>query len=113
MNRDPDAEKRSSPRTRSYAKVLVRRTGAAGYLRDLSLEGCQIALLAPIPPTPPGEMELQILPEVETGVAPFAVRFEACWSRSDDPYLLLGGTITPVGGAEQARSLAELLRYYS
>jgi hypothetical protein len=106
-------DKRRSPRQKTYAKILVEGSQEPGYLRDLSREGCQLALLA-APPAGLNElMRVKVLPNPQSGVPAFDMTVEVRWTRPSPPYFLLGGSSNAVGGTEAQQALAELLRYYS
>jgi len=117
MTDEQAADKRRSPRSKTYAKVLVEGTNNLGYLRDLSPEGCQVALLAPPAAGAEQILRVTILPEPEIGVPRFRMALEVRWSRASPPYFLLGGKLRPLAGDlghdGARRAMEELLRYYA
>jgi hypothetical protein len=107
------ADKRSSPRSPSYAKVQLEGGGAFGYLRELSQGGCRLSLLGPTALAEEGDVALRVIPAPESGVPPFAMAVEVKWSRESPPYLLVGGTTRAIGGKEAEAALERLLLYYA
>lgn len=117
MTDEQAADMRKSPRSKTYAKLLVEGTNTLGYLRDLSRQGCQVALLAPLAAEAKQTLTITILPEPEIGVPRFRMALEVRWSRTSPPYFLLGGECRPLpgdpGGGGECRAMEELLRYYA
>jgi hypothetical protein len=107
------ADNRRGPRSRTYAKVLVEGAGTLGYLRDLSREGCQLALLAPLAADSGETLTIRILPEPDTGVQEFRMTLEVRWSRTSSPYFLVGGVSRAVGASAESGPLEQLLHYYA
>jgi hypothetical protein len=110
-------EQRGSRRSRGYAKVTVRGTDAAGYLRDISPTGCLIALLGPLPVGRGDLLAVRILCDLEVDIPPFEVGVRVAWTRSDEVYFSIGGTIEPPAGGPhndtQRDYLKALYAYYS
>ncbi len=105
-------EQRRSPRSKAYAKVLLERGSIPGYLRDLSMEGCQLALLKTLPLRKGDSLAVTILPGEQIGVSPFSVTIRTVWTRSDPVYFLIGAQIEPPPEKEGAGSLKALIDYY-
>lgn len=105
-------DKRRLRRERTLAKIIVGEDAVPGYLRDLSKEGCQLALLKQIPVNHDDLIRVKVLPGDEIGVAPFSVSVTVAWFRSDPVYFLVGGIITPLAGEHDTRRLSELYTYY-
>jgi len=106
------ADKRASPRNRTYAKVQIEDGGVLGYLRDLSRGGCRLSLLAPPELAEGRELTVRVIPAPESGVSPFALAVGVRWTRESPPYLLVGGTTRPLGGDDAESALERLLLYY-
>jgi hypothetical protein len=102
-----------SPRSQAYAKVKIEAANVLGYLRDLSREGCQVALLDTIELDADASLTVRIIAPPEIGLKTFSVAFQVMWSRSSPPYFLMGGTYLPLGGKAEQAALEELLRYYT
>jgi hypothetical protein len=113
MDDSQHADKRGSPRSRTYAKVRIEGAGTLGYLRDLSRGGCRLSLLAPIDVTGERGLSVRVLPGPESGVPPFMLAVEVRWAKESPPYFLVGGTTRAVGGDEAETALERLLSYYT
>ncbi|MCK5007406.1 MAG: PilZ domain-containing protein [Spirochaetia bacterium] len=106
-------EQRKSPRNKTYAKVLLEGSSTLGYLRDLSRDGCQLALIRPLPVQKGDSLTVSVLPVEEMGIPRFSVTVEIMWIRSDPVYFLVGATIAPVTDRESEERLEELFKYYA
>lgn len=107
------AEQRRTPRNKTYAKVLIEDRQAQGYLRDLSREGCQLALLEELDIERGDRLRVTVLPGEEIGIRSFSLSTEIMWRRSDPVYLLVGARILSAEGEEAEQRLARLFGYYS
>jgi hypothetical protein len=103
-------DQRRDPRSKTYAKVLLADSGTLGYLRDLSKEGCQLALIGnPLVETGT-VVSVDVLPGEEMEIARFSIDVQIMWTRKDPVYLLTGGLITCT---QDKGRLEQLLKYYS
>ncbi len=105
-------EQRRNPRSKAYAKVLLEGGSTPGYLRDLSMDGCQLALLKALPLREGDSLAVTILPDEQIGVSPFSVIIRTVWTRSDPVYFLIGARIESLPEEEQTGSLKALIDYY-
>jgi len=106
-------EQRRSPRNKTYAKVLLEGSSTPGYIRDLSREGCQLALISSLPVQKGDCLKVSVLPTEDLGISGFSVTVEIMWTRSDPVYFLMGAAIAPVTDRESEERLEELLKYYT
>jgi hypothetical protein len=105
-------EQRRSPRTKTYAKVIFDESGTPGYLRDLSREGCQLALIRTLSVQKGDSLTVSVLPVEELGIPRFSLTVEIMWTRTDPVYFLVGAIIAPVTDTESEKRLEELFTYY-
>jgi hypothetical protein len=106
-------EQRKSPRNKTYAKVLLEGCGIPGYLRDLSKEGCQLALIRKPPVQKSDALNVEVLPSEEMRIPRFSMTVQIIWTRIDPVYFLVGGLITAVKGKAGKVRLDQLFRYYA
>jgi len=106
-------EQRKSPRNKTYAKVLLEGSSTLGYLRDMSQDGCQVALIKPVPVQKGDSLKVSVLPAEEIGIPRFSVTIEIMWTRNDPVYFLIGALITSVTDKENEERLEELFEYYA
>ena len=106
-------EQRKSRRNKTYAKVLLKGSGSLGYMRDLSQEGCQLALISKPDLKRGDHLEVEVLPAEEMSIGRFSVTIQVMWTRSDPPYFIAGGLITTVPQPNSAQRLEQLYRYYA
>ena len=113
------AESRRETRIPAYAKVLFLEGRIPGYLRDVSPNGCRIALLEPARIGWPGALlSVRLLPPEESGIPPFEARLQVCWLLGDSVYRTLGGILHvpesgEAGGGEARVRLEGLYGYYA
>jgi len=105
-------DKRSSPRLKAYAKVVIKARQTLGYMRDLSREGCHLALTKPIALERGETLAVDVLPGSEIGIPDFSLSLLVLWAREDPVFFNVGGRITPLPGGENEQNLARLLGYY-
>lgn len=108
-----EKEQRKSPRNKTYAKVLLEGSGTPGYLRDLSRDGCQLALIKPLSVQKGDSLTVLVLPAEEIGIPRFSVTVEIMWTRNNPVYFLVGAVIAPVTDTESEERLEELFKYYA
>ncbi len=106
-------EQRKNPRNKTYAKVLIEDSSTPGYLRDLSRDGCQLALTRPLPVQKGDSLTLSVLPAEEMGIPRFSLTVEIVWTRNDPVYFLVGAVVDSVNDAESEERLGELFKYYA
>jgi len=106
-------EQRKSPRNKIYAKVFLEDSSTPGYLRDLSRDGCQLALTRPLPVQKGDSLTLSVLPAEEMGIPRFSLTVEIVWTRNDPVYFLVGAVVDSVNDAESEERLGELFKYYA
>jgi len=108
-----EEEQRKSLRNKTYAKVLLKDTGILGYMRDLSHEGCQLALISE-PGLKHGDLlSVEVLPAEEMSIDRFSVTIQVMWTRNDPLYFITGGLITSCGEKKNGERLKQLYRYYA
>ena len=113
MNERRDAEQRRSQRNKTYVKVLLGSSGAPGYIRDLSREGCQLAFMRN-PAVKKGDLlDIEVLPSEEMAVGRFSMTVRIVWVREDPVYLMAGGLISSVRGEKAEQRIGQLYRYYA
>ena len=103
-------DQRRNPRSKTYAKVLLTDSGALGYLRDLSREGCQLALIGDPSVETGTVVSVDVLPGEEMEITRFSIEVQIMWTRKDPVYLLTGGLIT---STQDKGILEQLFEYYS
>ena len=101
---------RRNPRSKTYAKVHLTESGTLGYLRDLSREGCQLALIGDPSVEEGTVVSVDVLPSEEMEITRFAIELQIMWTRKDPVYLLAGGLIT---STQDRGRLEQLLQYYT
>ena len=106
-------EQRKSQRNKTYAKVLLEASGTPGYLRDLSTDGCQLALVRAASVQTGDSLAVSVLPAEEIGIPRFSVILEIMWTRNDPVYFLVGAVIASVTDTESEERLEKLFEYYA
>jgi hypothetical protein len=106
-------EQRKSPRNKTYAKVLHKGSSTLGYLRDLSRDGCQLALIRPLSVQKGDSLTISVLTVDEMGTPRFSLTVEILWTRSDPVYFLVGAAIASVTDTESEERIEELFKYYA
>lgn len=106
-------EQRKSSRNKTYAKVLLQDSSTPGYLRDLSRDGCQLALVRPLSVQKGDSLTFSVLPAEEMGIPRFLLTVEIVWARNDPVYFLLGGVIESLNDTESEERLRKLFKYYA
>lgn len=106
-------EQRKNPRNKIYAKVFLEDSSTPGYLRDLSRDGCQLALTRPLSMQKGDSLSLSVLPAEEMAIPRFSLTVEIVWTRNDPVYFLVGAVIDSVNDAESEERLGELFKYYA
>jgi hypothetical protein len=101
-------EKRNNARYPSSAGIRIgENQNSALFLRDISLTGCSITnsssgfetdalddAAGGIYPEADGEYTIFISPEAESGIGPFELQVELCWSRIQGRLYAAGGFIS-------------------
>jgi len=106
-------EQRKSPRNKTYAKVILEASSTPGYLRDLSRDGCQLALIRPLSVQKGDTLTVSVLPAEEIGIPRFSMNVKIMWTRNDPVYFLIGTVFAPVTDEESEKRLEELFEYYA
>jgi hypothetical protein len=106
-------EQRKSTRNKTYAKVFLEDSSTPGYLRDLSRDGCQLAMIRPLSVQKGDSLTLSVLPAEEMGIPRFSIIVEIIWTRIDPVYFLVGAVIDSVNDTESEERLGELFKYYA
>jgi hypothetical protein len=107
-------EKRRSERRRAYAKVFVEGRNLPGYLRDVSRQGCQLALLENPDIELGHDLTFTVLPLEEARLPSFSLTLRIAWIRPDPLYRFVGGPIVGSPAAkEQQKNLRRLYAYYA
>ena len=89
--------KRDETRAATYARVYLTEQSVAGYLRDLSTDGCRISFLAPGPPLEKGrEIDVVIIPNEELGIPRIPTNFVIRWVSRDGPSVFAGGILSSI-----------------
>jgi len=101
---------RKNPRNKTYAKVLLADSGALGYLRDLSREGCQLAFIGNPLVEKGTVVNVEVLPVEEMDIPRFSMEVQIMWTRNDPVYHLAGGLIT---STQNKGRFEELFKYYA
>jgi hypothetical protein len=105
------SENRKNNRMKCYAKVLYRPSKTPGYIRDLSLTGCQISFVQPIPAGKDDEIDLDVVGGGEENT-PFSFRLRVRWVSKDGIYYSLGGEIADPESAAGHAAFNKLVEYY-
>ena len=105
-----DEDQRKNPRSKTYAKVLLTQSGTLGYLRDLSMEGCQLAFIGNPQVRQDEVVSVEVLPPEEMAIPGFSIEVQIMWIREDPVYHLAGGLIT---STQDGRKFSQLLQYYA
>ena len=103
-------DQRKNPRNKTYAKVLLAGSGTLGYLRDLSREGCQLALIGNPSLEKGAVVSVEVLPVEEMNIPRFSMDVQIMWTRNDPVYYLAGGLIS---STQHQGRLEELFKYYA
>ncbi len=108
-----EAEKRRDPRVPSYAKAVLVDGQVPGYIRDLSLSGCQVVFLQP-PGAGVGDvLTVQVIAEHDPSIAPFRIRLRVRRLIEDPPWHSLGTQIEKHLDAGEEQAFEKLVSYYS
>ena len=105
-------EQRRLPRVAGYAKAIFTESMTPGYLRDVSMEGCQAAFMQPLPVAEGQTVTIKVIAVHDPSAAPFLLRLRIRWVRSDPLWFLVGGETEPVS-TDDAASLEKLVTYYA
>ena len=105
-------EHRRQRRVAGYAKAIVTDSMTPGYIRDMSMEGCQAAFMQPLPVAEGDPVTIRVIAVHDPGAAPFLLRLRIRWVRSDPLWFLVGGETEPVS-SDDAGSLEKLVTYYA
>jgi len=104
---------RREKRSQTYAKVMLLDSGTAGYLRDLSKQGCKISLLNPVPVMKDDVIIFKIIPDDENNIPAFQLSLKVFWTRYDSLYFSIGGTVILPDGKESKENLEKIYNYYA
>ena len=102
-------DQRKNPRSKTYAKVLLPDSGTLGYLRDLSWEGCQLALVGDPRVEKHKVLTVEVLPDIEMGIPRVSMEVQIMWTREDPVYHLAGGLII---STQDKQKFEQLFQYY-
>ncbi len=105
-------EQRKHPRVAGYAKAVHVATKAAGYIRDLSATGCQVAFMQPLPVEIGDRVDIEVIAEHDPLLSPFVVCLRARWKKADGIWFSIGGEIEALACAENQEHFAALVAYY-
>lgn len=107
------AEKRKDARVPSYAKAVLVDGQVPGYIRDLSLSGCQVAFLQP-PRVGVGDvLTVQVIAEHDPSILPFHIRLRVRRLIEDPPWHSVGAQIERHVDAAEEQAFEKLVSYYS
>jgi hypothetical protein len=122
-------EKRKNVRYPASAQVRIEKQNITLFLRDISLTGCSITNMpGEIEPKEPagtddaaaaeetypdadGEYKIRIFPEAESGIEPFEVVVELCWSCTQGRHYEAGGLISGCPEGPQYQLFANYLAW--
>lgn len=108
-----EAEKRKDARVPSYAKAVLVDGQVPGYIRDLSVSGCQIAFLQP-PQVGVGDvLTIRVIAEHDPSILPFRIRLRVRRLIEDPPWYSVGAQIEKHLDAGQEQAFEKLVSYYS
>ncbi|HET6451288.1 MAG TPA: PilZ domain-containing protein [Spirochaetia bacterium] len=105
-------EQRRHPRVSSYAKALLVEGHVPGYIRDLSLSGCQVSFMLPVKAQAGDLITVQVIAEHDPSIPPFRVRLRVKRLIQDPPWHSLGTEIEPPLDPSEQRAFEALVTYY-
>ncbi|ADN01635.1 PilZ domain-containing protein [Spirochaeta thermophila] len=105
-------EKRKVPRDNLYAKALIEDEETPAYVRDISVLGCKLEFLKPLPLEEGAHHVLQVIPLEETGIPPFEVTAEVRWTAHEDFFYTAGFRFVevPIESSLKLKKLVEFIR---
>jgi hypothetical protein len=106
-------ELRKDPRVSGYAKALLLKPKAPGYIRDLSRRGCQVAFMQAVSVAAGDLITVRIIVEHDITLPPFEIALRVRWVKPDAIWFTLGGEIesAPAPGSETV--FEKLVDYYA
>ena len=108
-----EAEKRKDPRVPSYAKAVLLDGQVPGYIRDLSVSGCQVAFLQPLRAGVGDVLTVRVIAEHDPSILPFRIRLRVRRLIEDPPWHSVGAQIEAPLDASEEQSFEKLVSYYS
>jgi hypothetical protein len=106
-------ESRRQERVKSYAKVLISPGMTPGYIRDVSVTGCQVSFLQPVAEGPGQCARLSVLPGEGVDGGTFTIEMTVRWARRDGPYFSVGGDVRESASPLDRVGFRRLVEYYS
>ena len=107
------SEQRKQQRVSGYAKVVLEGPHVPGYVRDLSVGGCQVAFMQPVEVKPGDTVQMRIIAEHDPAMQPFQVRLQVRWVKPDSIWFTFGGVIESPLGSESTAVFERLVEYYA
>jgi hypothetical protein len=108
-----EADKRKDQRVPSYAKAILADGHVPGYIRDLSISGCQLAFISPLSVSVGDVITVQVIAEHDPSIVPFQLRLCIRRVTEDPPWHSLGTQIETIRNPKEAESFERLVSYYS
>jgi hypothetical protein len=107
-----ETDQRRHPRVPSYAKAVLADGHVPGYIRDLSLTGCQVSFMQPVAAEVGDLVTVQVIAEHDPSIPPFRVRLRVRRLIEDPPWHSLGAQIEGHVDPREERAFETLVRYY-
>ena len=105
-------EQRKYPRVPSYAKALLVEGQVPGYVRDLSVSGCQVAFMQPVKTSPGDLITIQVIAEHDPSIPPFRVLLRVRRIIDDPPWHSIGTEIESHFDPLERKAFEALVSYY-
>ena len=104
------SEDRREPRNQGYAKVIM--DSRPGYLRNLTDDGCKIAMVSALPHAIGEQLAFQIIPDETSGLLRLTLDGTLCWEKKEALYFLYGFRIVSFASDAEAESYHKLVAQY-
>lgn len=106
-------ENRRHARVPSYAKAVLMDGHVPGYIRDLSISGCQVSFMQPVAAAVGDVVTIQVIAVHDQSLPPFSMRLRVRRLIQDPPWHSLGAEIEGHLGPREEQAFDALVRYYS
>jgi hypothetical protein len=104
---------RKHPRVPGYAKAVLVDGQVHGYIRDLSVSGCQVAFIEPTAVSVGDLVTVQVIAVHDPSIQPFRIRLRVRRLIDDPPWHSLGAQIESHLDAQEQQAFESLVGYYS
>jgi hypothetical protein len=108
-----ETDLRKHPRVPSYAKAVLVDGRVPGYIRDLSVSGCQVVFMEPTTVSVGDLVTVQVIAVHDPAIQPFLIRLRVRRLIEDPPWHSLGAQIESNLDAQERQAFEALVGYYS